>query len=75
MKVQFKIILCATIPYERTVWHFQHFNSDHINSSIDLFDWESALNNLDANEQASVLNSTTINITTNFALKETITCN
>ena len=61
-------------PYERTVWHFKHANCDHIKRAIDFFDWESALNCLDANDQVSVLNSTMMNIVTNFIYNETITC-
>ena len=33
--------------YERTVWHFFWANSDHIKKAINLFNWESSLNNLD----------------------------
>ena len=29
--------------YERTVWHFNHANIDHIKGAIYIFDWESAL--------------------------------
>ena len=43
-------------PYERTVWYFSRVNSDHIKKAINLFDWESLLNNLDVNEQVSVSN-------------------
>ena len=42
--------------YERTVWHFKHANSDHIKRAIDIFDWKSAVNYLDANDQVSVFN-------------------
>ena len=61
-------------PYERTVWHFKHANSDHIKRAIDIFDWESALNYIDANDQVSVFNSTILNIISNFIPNETITC-
>ena len=61
-------------PYERTVWHFKHANSDHIKRAIDIFDWESALNYIDANDQVSVFNSTILNIVSNFIPNETITC-
>ena len=53
-------------PYERTVWHFSRANSDHIKKAINLFDWESSLNNLDVNEQVSVFNETIMNIMSNF---------
>ena len=61
-------------PYERTVWHFSRANSDHIKKAINLFDWESSLNNLDVNEQVSVFNETIMNIMSNFVLNELITC-
>ena len=61
-------------PYERTVWHFKHANSDHIKRAIGIFDWESALNYIDANDQVSVFNSTILNIISNFIPSETITC-
>ena len=61
-------------PYERTVWHFKHANSDHIKRAIDIFDWESALNYIDANDQVSVFDSTILNIVSNFISNETIAC-
>ena len=61
-------------PYERMVWHFKHPNHDHIKRANDIFDWKSALNYLDANNQVSVFNSTIMNIVTNFIPYETITC-
>ena len=61
-------------PYERTVWHFKHANSDHIKRAIDIFDWESTLNYIDANDQVSVFNSIILNIVSNFIPNETITC-
>ena len=53
-------------PYERTVWHFKHANSSHIKRAIDIFDWESTLNYIDANDQVSVFNSGILNIVSNF---------
>ena len=61
-------------PYERMVWHFKHGNSDHIKREIDIFGWESSLNYIDANDQASVFNSTIVNIVSNFIPIETVTC-
>ena len=60
--------------FERTVWYFKHVKFDHIKRVIDIFDWESALNYLDANDQVSLSNSTIMNIVTNFIPNETITC-
>ena len=56
------------------MWHFKYANSEHINRAIDIFDWESALNYIDANDQVSVFNSTILNIVSNFIPNETITC-
>ena len=61
-------------PYERTVWHFSRTNSDHIKNAINLFHWESSLNNLDVNEYVSVFNQTIMNIMSNFVLNELVTC-
>ena len=60
-------------PFEKTVWHLKHANSDHIKRAIDIFDWESALNYIDANDQVSVFNSPILNIISNFIPNETIT--
>ena len=56
------------------MWHFKHANSDHNKRVIDTFDWESTLNYLDTNDQASVFNSINMNIVTNFIDNENITC-
>ena len=61
-------------PYERTVLHFKHANSDHIKRAIDIFDWESTLNYIDVNDQVSIFNSTILNIVSNFIPNETMTC-
>ena len=45
-----------------------------IKRAIDMFDWESALNYTDANDQVSVFNSTILNIVSNFIPNETMTC-
>ena len=50
-------IICAKLDlkvfyppsYERRVWHFPRANSDHIKKAVNLFGWESSLNNLDVN--------------------------
>ena len=41
---------------------------------MNLFDWESLLNNLDVNEQVSVFNETIMNIMSNFVPNELVTC-
>ena len=71
-KFDLKIIYLP--PYERAVWHFKHASSDHIKRAIDIFDWQSALNYIDANDQVPVFNSTILNIVSNFITNETITC-
>ena len=59
-------------PYERTVWHLLQANFDHIKRVVDLFDWESALTDLDVNEQVSIFNNTITNIMSNFVPNEII---
>ena len=61
-------------PCERTVWHFSQANFDHIKRAVDLFDWESALTDLDVNEQVSIFNNTITNITSNVVPNEIIIC-
>ena len=56
------------------MWLFSRVNSDHIKKAINLFDWESSLNNLDMNEQVSVFNETIMNIMSSFVSNELITC-
>ena len=60
-------------PYERTVWYFSRANSDHIKKAINLFNWESSLNNLDVIEQVSAFNETIMNIISNFVPNELVT--
>ena len=59
--------------YERMVWYFKHVKSNHIKRSTDILDWEVPLNNLDANDQVSVFNSTVMNIVINFIANEALT--
>ena len=61
-------------PYESMVWHFKYANSDHMKRAISIFDWESELNYLDANDQVSLFNSTIKNIVTNFIRNRTVSC-
>ena len=49
-------------------------NSDHIKRAIDIFDWESALNYIDANDQVSVFNSTIVNIVSKFIPNQATAC-
>ena len=49
-------------------------NSDHIKRGIDIFDWESAVNYIDANDQVSVFNSTILTIVSKFIPNEVIAC-
>ena len=58
----------------RMVWHFKHANSDEIKRAIDIFEWESALNYIDADGQVPVFNLTILNIVSNIIPNETITC-
>ena len=52
--------------YDWTVWHFPQANSDHIKRAVDLFNCESALIDLDVNEQVFVSNDAITNIMSNF---------
>ena len=54
---KFDLKIFFPLPYERTVWHFKPANSDHIKRATDIFDWEPALNYVDADDQVSVFNS------------------
>ena len=38
--------------------HFKDENADHIKRAIDIFDWESTLNCINADDQVSVFNLT-----------------
>ena len=58
-------------PYDRIVWHFSQVNSER---TVDLFDLESALTDLDVKEQVSVSNDAITNMVSNFVLKEVIIC-
>ena len=46
----------------------------NIKRAIDIFDWESALNHIDVNDQVSVFSSTILNIVSNFFPNETCAC-
>ena len=48
------------------MWHFSQGNSDHIKRAVDFFDWESALIDLNVNEQVPVFNDTITNTMSNF---------
>ena len=61
-------------PYERTMLHFSQANSDRIKRAVDLFDWKSALINVDVNEQVPVFNDTITNYMSNFVPNEIIIC-
>ena len=60
-------------PYKRTVWHFSQANFDHIKRAVDLFDWKSALTDLDINEQVFIFNNIITNMS-NFIPNKIITC-
>ena len=62
-------------PYERSMWHFSQANSDRIKRAVNLFDWESALIDLDVNEQVPVFNDAITNIImSNFVPNEINIC-
>ena len=61
-------------PYERTMWHFSQANSDRIKRAVGLFDWKSALIDLDVNERVPVFNDAITNIMSNFVPNEIVIC-
>ena len=61
-------------PYERTMLHFSQANSDRIKRAVDMFDWKSALIDVDVNEQVPVFNDTITNYMSNFVPNEIIIC-
>ena len=62
-------------PYEKTMWYFSQANSDRIKRAVDLFDWESALIDLDVNEQVPVFNDKIKNIImSSFVTKKKFIC-
>ena len=73
-KVNKSIKVFYVPPYERTMWHFSQANSDRIKRAVGLFDWESALTDLDVNEQVPIFNDTITNIMSNFVPNEIIIC-
>ena len=60
--------------YERTVCSFSQVIYDHIERGINFFDRESALTELDVNEQVSVFNNTITNMMSHFVPDEIIIC-
>ena len=71
-KINFQIFLPP--PYRREIWHFKQAQTNCIRKSIERFDWEGALMNLDVNQQVYLFTDTLLNIFTNFIPHETITC-
>ena len=61
-------------PYERTVWYFSQAKSNHIKRAVGLIELESALTDLDVNEQVSVFNHTITKIMSYFVPNEMIIC-
>ena len=71
---KFDLKVFYPLLYERIVWPFSQASFDHIKRAVDLFDWESALTDLDVNEQVSIFNNTITNIMSNFVPNEKIIC-
>lgn len=59
-------------PYRSIDCRYQHVINDIIIQAIELFDWEKAFSNLDANKQVSLYNETIMNIFENFDPRETV---
>ena len=53
------------------VWHHQDANTDFIRRAIDMFDFDRAFVNTNANEKLFILNKTILNILSNFFPHET----
>ena len=72
-KINFQIKLPP--PYKRKIWHYKNAEADLIRRSIESFNWENELSNLDTNDQVMVVTNTISNIFNNFIPNETIKCN
>ena len=62
-------------PYTRLVWDYEKADKNAINRSIEQFDWNRSFYNLDVHEQVCLLNSTLLNIFSNFIPNKYITIN
>ena len=60
-------------PYERHIWHYKHANTDMISKAIQGFDWDKAFLDKSAEEKASILTKTLLNIMSNFIPNEIVT--
>ena len=61
-------------PYERTIFHYSQANVEHIQQSINLFDWENVFLNTDVNAQVFIFSNTVLNILINYIPHETKIC-
>ena len=62
-------------PYERLVWDYNYANQNAIVKALDLVDWNFLFSNKNAHQQVSILNSTLMNIFSNFILNKLVTFN
>ena len=53
---------------------FSQANFNHIKRAVELFDWTSAITDLDVNEQVSIFNNTNTNIMSNFIPNKITIC-
>ena len=80
--VKHKIVFCrinVKIPplpkHVRKIWHFNRANMELIKRAISLVSWDNILNNLNPNQQVDILNTTLLNIMSNFVPNEEKTIN
>ena len=57
--------------YEKTISHYSQANVDHIQQTINLFDWENAFLNTDFDVQVPIFPSIVLNILNNYIPHET----
>ena len=62
-------------PYERTVWHYQHANTDLIKRFGENFDWDRPIAHCSLNAKVSVLTNRILNIMSTFVPNDTVLIN
>ena len=60
-------------PYKRLVWDYRDANVEAINSAIESFNWEKAVDGKDIHAQLALFNETLLNIFSNFITNRTET--
>ena len=60
-------------PYEREVWHYKEVDTDLIQRSIEMFNWDRAFKNSNVNHMVEICTKTIYNILSNFVPHQIIT--